>query len=204
MNLEILYVYLWPGLWKYGMWAHKIDHFFRLFLPITIYSIIAWPWNFQSLSTSYASYLAIQYKLQKANIEIWLIKWHSVVCTHWHMPYFRRPSHIYRKWEIVCASHNVSHYHYTFILQFYRNYVFCYSKGHSDRTSLDRRRLEAAHFRFAVLSVQKSFPEIFSDVAIKSDTHSILAEINEKFYQAFRCRYSGIYVCKYYIYLLRM
>lgn len=68
-----------------------------------------------------------------------------------------------------------------------------YSKC-SDRRSLDRRRLEAAHLRFAILTVQESFPEIFSDnMRILPDVQSMLAEINHKFYLAFRKRYAGVF-----------
>ena len=63
----------------------------------------------------------------------------------------------------------------------------------SDRRSLDRRRLESAHLRFAILTIQESFPEIFSDKAITPDVQTILAEINYKFYLAFRQKYAGIF-----------
>ena len=60
----------------------------------------------------------------------------------------------------------------------------------SDRRSLDRR-LESAHLRFAILTIQESFPEIFSNRYITPDIQTMLAEINYKFYLAFRHRYAG-------------
>ena len=63
----------------------------------------------------------------------------------------------------------------------------------SDRRSLDRRRLESAHLRFAILTIQESFPDIFSHKIITPDIQTILAEINYKFYLAFRQRYAGVF-----------
>ena len=58
--------------------------------------------------------------------------------------------------------------------------------------ALDRRRLENAHLRFAVLSMQRSFPEAVGDVTITTDIHDTLKEINPKLSLAFKQRYSGM------------
>jgi len=63
---------------------------------------------------------------------------------------------------------------------------------YSDRISLDRRRLENAHLRFAIISTQKDFPEVFSEAYIKSDVQDTLKEINQNFSLTFRRTYSGI------------
>ena len=69
---------------------------------------------------------------------------------------------------------------------------FHYGNVSNDRTPLDRRRLENAHLRFAVLSIQNYFPEIFTDTVITSDIQDTLKEINQNFPAVFRKTYSGM------------
>jgi len=64
--------------------------------------------------------------------------------------------------------------------------------------------LESAHLRFAVLCIQRSFPEAVGDITIATDIHTTLKEINPKLCLAFKQRYSGVHdsVILSWIYLL--
>ena len=53
---------------------------------------------------------------------------------------------------------------------------------------MDRRRLEAAHLRFAVLNVDIQFK---LDIDIHPDNHITLPDITPKFYAVFRSAYAS-------------
>ena len=61
----------------------------------------------------------------------------------------------------------------------------------NDRMPLNRKRLENAHLRYAVLVIQRSFPDVFGSMFIASDVHDTLKEINVKFSAAMQKTYSG-------------
>ena len=67
-----------------------------------------------------------------------------------------------------------------------------------ERSKLDRRRLEAAHFKYAVLSVASWYPgDIDTAVSFSPDLHSTLLEFTPRFQQAFHKKYSGTYIYMY-------
>ena len=68
-----------------------------------------------------------------------------------------------------------------------------------DRQPLDRRRLESAHFLYAVLSIVQEHPEDFSltDINIHhGDIDQILDDVTPKYHNIFSKIYSGI-LCLY-------
>lgn len=56
---------------------------------------------------------------------------------------------------------------------------------------LDRRRLEAAHFKYAVLKVMKRYPDTFQQQKISVTLADTLKKVTQDFYTAFTTRYSG-------------
>lgn len=63
---------------------------------------------------------------------------------------------------------------------------------HVPRVRLDRRRLEAAHFKYAVLHVASWYPgDIEREVMFSPDLHQTLLEFTPGFQQAFHKKYSG-------------
>lgn len=57
--------------------------------------------------------------------------------------------------------------------------------------SLDRRRLEAAHLKYAALKVMKRYPEVFKQHKINIKLTETLESITKDFYTAFTLKYSG-------------
>ena len=57
---------------------------------------------------------------------------------------------------------------------------------------LDRRRLEAAHFKYAILTVVSWYPDqIDSEIRFSSDLQDTLLQITPLFQHAFHKKYSG-------------
>jgi len=56
---------------------------------------------------------------------------------------------------------------------------------------LDRCRLEAAHFKYAVLKVLKRYPDVFKQQKVCVKLDDTLERITNDFYAAFTSRYSG-------------
>jgi hypothetical protein len=64
-----------------------------------------------------------------------------------------------------------------------------------DRLNLDRRRLEAAHLKYAILNISNRFkiPTSGSDhVVIETDIYNTLKEFTPIYYKAFTQKYGGI------------
>lgn len=63
------------------------------------------------------------------------------------------------------------------------------------RLRLDRRRFEAAHLKYAILTTQSRYPEIAAgSIAMNTDISSTLEVITPTFYDAFTQRYAGTYL----------
>lgn len=60
-----------------------------------------------------------------------------------------------------------------------------------ERSKLDRRRLEAAHFKYAVLTVASWYHDDIPTIAFSPDLHSTLLEFTPSFQRAFHKKYSG-------------
>ena len=62
------------------------------------------------------------------------------------------------------------------------------------RQKMDRRRLEAAHLKYALLQTVAEYPNIFSDsdMVVSTDIQDTLQQLTSKYYSAFQSRYSGI------------
>ncbi len=71
------------------------------------------------------------------------------------------------------------------------------------RESLDRRRLEEAHLKFAVLQAANRYTDYFSmaELLIYPDVHETLQSVTQRYYCAYQARYSGEQM---YVYLTRM
>lgn len=64
------------------------------------------------------------------------------------------------------------------------------------RLKLDRRRLEAAHLRYAALSINGRFHLLTADhrhIAIESDIYNTLKEFTPTYFKAFTSKYAGKY-----------
>ena len=63
-----------------------------------------------------------------------------------------------------------------------------------ERIKMDRRRLENAHIRYAILTISKWYPDHFScnNIAFTSDTASTLLEFTPLYQEIFHQTYSGI------------
>ena len=59
------------------------------------------------------------------------------------------------------------------------------------RASLDRRRLEEAHLKYAVLRVYKWYPKLFPVMTMASSIQQILEDMTPTFYRAFSMYYSS-------------
>ena len=60
-----------------------------------------------------------------------------------------------------------------------------------NRLQLDRRRLEAAHLKYAILQVNTRFQLLEANIAIESDISSTLKEFTPIYYKSFAQRYAG-------------
>ena len=58
------------------------------------------------------------------------------------------------------------------------------------RASLDRRRLEEAHLKYAALHVYTWYPDFFPVMSMASSIQQILADMTPTFYTAFSMYYS--------------
>lgn len=62
-----------------------------------------------------------------------------------------------------------------------------------DRIRLDRRRLENAHLKYAVLTTQSRYPSTAVGlIPMHTDISSTLADFTVRFYKAFSQRYPGL------------
>ena len=59
---------------------------------------------------------------------------------------------------------------------------------------MDRRRLEAAHLKYALLQTVAEYPNIFSDsdMVVSTDIQETLQQFTFKYYSGFQNGYSGI------------
>ena len=64
----------------------------------------------------------------------------------------------------------------------------------SARLALDRRRLEAAHLRYAVLKVVSYYPKELGTTTIYPDFKITLEFITPLFFSIFRSHYAGEYI----------
>lgn len=63
------------------------------------------------------------------------------------------------------------------------------------RLKLDRRRLEAAHFKYAMLKVASWYPkDIDPEITFSPDLKDTLLEFTPVFQHAFHKKYSGIVI----------
>ena len=58
------------------------------------------------------------------------------------------------------------------------------------RASLDRRRLEDTHLKYAVLRVYKWYPNVFPTMTMASSIQQTLEDMTPSFYSAFSLYYS--------------
>ena len=61
------------------------------------------------------------------------------------------------------------------------------------RQKLDRRRLEAAHLLYAVLTVSLWYPHIIPSVCLDDDLDSKLLQLISPYHRAFSEKYAGTY-----------
>ena len=64
------------------------------------------------------------------------------------------------------------------------------------RASLDRRRLEEAHLKYAVLMVYRDYGDYFSNCKVSHDHRLTLERVSPVYYKAFTARYAGILCSK--------
>lgn len=77
-------------------------------------------------------------------------------------------------------------------------YIFHIFRAHPQRQEMDRRRLEAAHLKYACLRVAAQYPEAISLKSIKfEDVMETLCEITPTLFSCFEARYAGMYACMY-------
>ena len=69
-----------------------------------------------------------------------------------------------------------------------------YSFRTDEQLRVDRRRLEAAHLKYATLKVMKWYPETFKTYRICVKQENTLEKITGYFYSAFTSRYAGTYI----------
>jgi hypothetical protein len=63
------------------------------------------------------------------------------------------------------------------------------------RSKLDRRRLEEAHFRYAILNVVRWYPDqILTEAIFMPDMKDTLSKFFAAYQHAFHSKYSGIYI----------
>ena len=62
------------------------------------------------------------------------------------------------------------------------------------RLKLDRRRLEEAHLRYAIINVTRRFLPECSHTAIKGDLCSTLKEFTPTYFKMFTAKYAGNYI----------
>ena len=62
---------------------------------------------------------------------------------------------------------------------------------------MDRRRLEAAHLRYACLMMAASYPDQFKGFSFEGDINDTLERITPKLFQIFEQTYSRKYVGRY-------
>ena len=63
------------------------------------------------------------------------------------------------------------------------------------RLRLDRRRFEAAHLKYAILTTQSRYPQIAAgSITMNTDISATLEVITPNFYHAFTNRYAGTYL----------
>ena len=67
---------------------------------------------------------------------------------------------------------------------------FLYSSD-PQRLELDRRRLEAAHIKYACLQVVNTYPTAFKNFEFKDDIMDTLNQVTPVFFQCFEARYAG-------------
>ena len=72
-------------------------------------------------------------------------------------------------------------------------YLHCNCSNLKNRIKLNRRRLEAAHLKYAVLVTATNYPDLFglSDVEVYPDVREKLQHITPKYYSGFKSRYLG-------------
>ena len=65
-----------------------------------------------------------------------------------------------------------------------------------NRASLDRRRLEDAHIKFAVLQIMMWYSKSMSskDFPLMSDMNSVLQTFTSKYYEIFTAQYAGTFL----------
>lgn len=68
-------------------------------------------------------------------------------------------------------------------------------KGDEIRACLDRRRLEEAHLKYAILLVYRNYPEHFPSWKVSRDVRIKLGEVSPIYYKAFSTHYAGKCVC---------
>ena len=71
--------------------------------------------------------------------------------------------------------------------------TYMYSRSILARLMLDRRRLEDAHFQYAILKVALWYPSSFklTDLPLHGPTRETLLHMSDLYYGAFMKKYSG-------------
>lgn len=89
----------------------------------------------------------------------------------------------------------------TFIILCYRVAIIAIE----DRASLDRRRFEDAHLKFAILQISAWYPELMhsKNVPLTPDISKVLEKFTSAYYRHFTTKYAGnmpscIYQCTAY------
>ena len=83
--------------------------------------------------------------------------------------------------------------------------LFILNSTLTKRQSLDRRRFEAAHLRYAVLKVAASYPELMGTqgLLVYPDVEKTLQIITPALYSSFQARFSGKYFKNFVFRILR-
>ena len=91
---------------------------------------------------------------------------------------------IYSNLRISCYSKLIVHY------------VCRQTTNHGDevRACLDRRRLEEAHLRYAIVMVYRDYPGQFTSWKVSCDIRITLEKVSSVYYKAFSARYAGIII----------
>ena len=94
---------------------------------------------------------------------------------------------------MLCAIHIDFHVHVSY--PFYVHvHVHVHFSSQGERVRLDRRRLEAAHFKYAMLNATSWYPDDIKNVPIFSpNMDQVMAKFISVYQQAFHKKYSGTF-----------
>ena len=94
---------------------------------------------------------------------------------------------------VSCSSRFVMVQNYMYIQLKHLHCVHSTPEELHHRIRLDRRRLESAHLKFAVLTTQSHYPNMWlGPVCVHTDLSKTLVEFTVTYYKAFTHKYSGL------------